>query len=328
MAVVDVSALRMKRGGSTDGRVVAVFLSTNRMPSNAGALRECNASRVWAACKEAIPQEFRPRGNEVANGGLIHLARHFNHGFQCTAETRTAMMAYVQLLDRETDQEAPVTPLFEAMYAQCAKYRRPTDPAATRGYLGLFRDDAVPKKYALDEATGIERLLASASAVVLTYPGLMSERWDRDKVSRDVVAFWNSDMCVRKKAVYIAATNRPGASMQSLWAFIWERGGGVTLFFQHLGLPSVGTFGAPPHDAHPAICTLFSRLQTPLLPDCPSQDPSIMKRSRRWSRSFAPTIVATIGTTILLTCFWSRVTEVMKPWLYNLEIPPWQASSK
>ena len=217
MTVVDVSALRMKRGGYTDGRYVVVFLSTNRMPSNAGDLRKCHASRVWAACKEAVPQEFRPRGNEVANGGLIHLARHFNHGFQCTAETRTAMMVYVQLLDRETDQEAPVTPLFEAMYAQCAKYRRPTDPAATRGYLGLFRDDAVPKKYALDEATGIERLLASASAVVLTYPGLMRESWDRVNVSRDVDACWNSDVCQRKRVMYCDAIARAGVALGKVY---------------------------------------------------------------------------------------------------------------
>ena len=214
MAVVDVAALRMKRGASTDGRYAAVFLSTNRMPSNAGALRECHASRVWAACKEAVPQEFRPRGNEVAKGGLIHLARHFNHGFQCTAETRAAMMAYVQLLDRETVQDAPATPLFEAMYAQCAKYRSPTEPVEARGYLCLFRDDAVPKKYALDEATSIERLLVNASAIVLTYPGLMRESWDRVNVSRDVVAFWNSDVCVRKRASFSAAIHRSGTPMQ------------------------------------------------------------------------------------------------------------------
>lgn len=203
----------LRQGSATDGRYLAVFLASGQMPKDAADLRAGNANRVWGASKTAVPPEFRVGVHGVAKGGLLYLVRHFNHGFRCTAEARRVFQDYVANIDKDTSGDEAVAPKLADFYDACAQFRALAQPPELRGYLGLFRDDAVPKRFVTDSASGVERLVASASGVLLAYHGLMREGWDRIHVARDVAAIWNSESCKWKRSTYAASIARAGQEL-------------------------------------------------------------------------------------------------------------------
>ena len=203
--------LPLKKGCVTDGRYLAVFFTQGAMPADSAGLRRGSSSRIWATCRDAVPPQWRFGANGVRRQGLIFLLKHFNHGFRGAPLQREAIVAYSQALDAEEGGPSSSAEI-ASYYAACAAHRCAPSAAQPRGYLSLFRDDAVPKRFVTD-SHNYERLVASATGVVLTCRGLMQAGWDHVNASRDVLATWSSETCRRKCALYERSVFEAGRAL-------------------------------------------------------------------------------------------------------------------
>lgn len=147
-----------------------------------------SGSRLWRRAQGRVPTDQRD-ASKLSPGGIVPLARAFNHGFTAPVEAQDKLLAFLRSLPAELFGEAAGH--LRAHYELCRAFRlREQELASPPSYLDLFKDDRVPKAWRADGT--FQSVLISANGLILTWPALMTPGWNPRHASRDAAICWET----------------------------------------------------------------------------------------------------------------------------------------